>query len=47
VIPTVVNSIAEMGTESSIPDEVIMSKICLVRGRKEMLDRDVAGLYGV
>ena len=38
---------AEMGTESSIPDEVIMSKIYLIRGRKVMLDRDLAELYGV
>jgi phage regulator Rha-like protein len=31
----------------SIPDEVIMSKIYLIRGRKVMLDRDLADLYGV
>jgi phage regulator Rha-like protein len=31
----------------SIPDEVIMSKIYLIRGRKVMLDRDLAELYGV
>jgi phage regulator Rha-like protein len=33
--------------EVSIPDEVIMSKIYLIRGRKVMLDRDLADLYGV
>mgnify|MGYP003551671687 CR=1 FL=1 len=30
-----------------IPDEVIMSKIYLIRGQKVMLDRDLAALYGV
>ncbi|MFC2080710.1 ORF6N domain-containing protein [Bacteroidota bacterium] len=33
--------------EISIPDEVIRSKIYLIRGRKVMLDRDLAELYGV
>jgi hypothetical protein len=28
-------------------DEVVMSKILLVRGRKVMIDRDLAELYGV
>ncbi len=40
-------SMAEISTETSIPDEVIMSKIYLIRGRKVMLDRDIAELYGV
>ncbi len=31
----------------TIPDEVIMNKIYLIRGKKVMLDRDLAGLYGV
>jgi phage regulator Rha-like protein len=31
----------------SIPDEVIMSKIYLIRGKKIMLDRDLAELYGI
>jgi hypothetical protein len=35
------------GTQISIPDEVIMSKIYLVRGQKVMLDRDLAELYEV
>lgn len=30
-----------------VPDELIMSKIYLVRGKKVMLDRDLAELYGV
>ncbi len=30
-----------------IPDEVIMSKIYLIRGKKVMLDRDLAELYEV
>ncbi len=31
----------------AIPDEVVMSKIYLIRGVKIMLDRDLAELYGV
>ena len=38
---------ADKNTEISIPYEVIMSKIYLIRGRKVMLDRDLAELYGV
>lgn len=30
-----------------LPDEVIISKIYLIRGQKIMLDRDLAELYGV
>ncbi len=30
-----------------IPDEIIISKIYVVRGQKVMLDRDLAELYGV
>ncbi len=33
--------------EMMIPDEVIMSKIYLIRGRKVMLDMDLSELYGV
>ena len=29
------------------PDEVIITKICLIRGQKVMLDRDLAELYNV
>ncbi|MEI7998910.1 MAG: ORF6N domain-containing protein [Candidatus Omnitrophota bacterium] len=32
---------------SLIPVEVIQNKIYLSRGRKVMLDKDLAGLYGV
>lgn len=37
------------GSESDlmIPDEIIMDKIYLIRGRKVMLDRDLAELYKV
>jgi len=31
----------------SIPDEIVMNKIYLIRGLKIMLDRDLAELYGV
>jgi len=31
----------------AIPDEVVMSKIYLIRNQKVMLDRDLAELYGV
>lgn len=30
-----------------VPVEIIVSKIFLIRGQKVMLDRDLAGLYGV
>jgi ORF6N domain len=33
--------------EISVPDELIMSKIYVVRKRKVMIDRDLAELYGV
>ncbi len=33
--------------EMMIPDEVIMSKIMVVRGVKVMIDNDLAELYGV
>ena len=33
--------------EMMIPDEVIMSKILVVRGVKVMIDSDLAELYGV
>ena len=32
---------------ATVPDEVIMNKIFLIRGQKVMLDRDLAELYGV
>ncbi len=30
-----------------IPDEIVINKILLIRGKKVMLDRDLAELYGV
>ena len=34
-------------TQIMVPDEVIMNKIYLIRGKKVMLDRDLAKLYGI
>ena len=36
-----------MDKEAAIPDEIITSKIYLIRDQKVMLDRDLAELYGV
>lgn len=30
-----------------VPDEVIMSKIIVIRDKKVLLDRDIAALYGI
>jgi hypothetical protein len=30
-----------------VPDEVVVSKILLIRSKKVMIDRDLAELYGV
>lgn len=38
---------AKKDSEIMIPDEVIMNKIYLIRGKKVMLDRDLAHLYNV
>lgn len=38
---------SESSKEISIPDEVVMNKIYVVRNVKVMLDRDLAELYGV
>jgi len=38
---------SEAEDQLMIPDEVIMSKILLIRGKKVMIDSDLAGLYGV
>jgi hypothetical protein len=32
---------------SVLPDEVVINKIYLIRGKKVMLDRDLADMYGV
>jgi len=37
----------EVKEDSIIPDESILSKIYIIRGKKVMLDWDLAGLYGV
>lgn len=37
----------KIGEEIMLPDEVIMSKIYLIRGTKVILDRDLAELYKV
>ena len=34
-------------TQIMIPDEVVMSKIYVIRGVNVMIDRDLAELYGV
>jgi phage regulator Rha-like protein len=33
--------------EGTIPDEFVMTKILVIRGKKVMIDRDLAELYGV
>jgi hypothetical protein len=38
---------SKMNTGVVIPDEILMSKIYLIRGQKVMLDRDLAELYQV
>lgn len=38
---------AKKDTQVMIPDEVIMSKILLIRGQKVMISNDLAELYGV
>ena len=38
---------AEETNKLVIPDEIIISKIYLIRDKKVMLDRDLAELYGV
>lgn len=36
-----------MGTLAIIPQEIVEGKILFIRGKKVMLDRDLAALYGV
>jgi hypothetical protein len=38
---------AKKETALTIPDEIVMSKIYMIRGQKVMIDRDLAKLYGV
>ena len=37
----------EKANLTTLPDEVLMNKIYIIRGQKVMLDRDLAELYGV
>ena len=37
----------EYNDQITLPDEVVMTKIFIVRGQKVMIDRDLAELYGV
>ncbi len=37
----------EKANLTTLPDEVLMTKIYIIRGQKVMLDRDLAELYGV
>ena len=39
--------IEDKGNQLILPDEVIINKIYLVRGKKVMLDKDLAELYDV
>ena len=38
---------AKSKNELIVPDEIVMSKILLIRSKKVMIDRDLAELYGV
>jgi len=38
---------AEEKSALVVPDEIVMNKILLIRGKKVMIDRDLAELYGV
>ena len=38
---------AKSNRELIVPDEIVMSKILHIRGKKVMIDRDLAELYGV
>ena len=38
---------AEKSNAIMLPDEVVMTKIFVIRGKKVMIDRDLAELYGV
>jgi hypothetical protein len=41
------NQIKNMSKEVIVPEEVVINKIYPVRGKKVMLDKDLAELYGV
>jgi len=44
---TFINEIEDMSKEILIPDDIISSKIYLIRKQKVMLDKDLAELYAV
>lgn len=37
----------QIKNEEVIPDELVMTKILVIRGKKVMIDKDLAELYGV
>ena len=37
----------ELNNSFLIPDEVVINKILMLRGKKVMIDKDIAELYGV
>ena len=39
--------LCKMSNKTAIPEEVILTKILIVRGKKVMLDKDLAELYQV
>ena len=39
--------VEETATQVMLPDEVVMTKIFVIRGQKVMIDRDLSELYGV
>jgi hypothetical protein len=41
------NKMAKTTLPITTPDEVVMNKICFIRGQKVMIDRDLAKLYDV
>jgi len=41
------NQINSMSKEVIVPEEVVVNKIYVIRGKKVMLDKDLAELYGV
>jgi len=41
------SNMSKKSTTELMPDEVVMTKILLIRGKKVMIDRDLAELYGV
>ena len=38
---------ANLRKKGTIPDEIVMNKIIMIRSQKVMIDKDLAELYGV